>query len=189
VSCATMAILLQFFLLAVFSWMLCEGLLLYVVFIGEITKSANEKLKYFYVFGYGFPIVLVSVSIGISRLQGYGDVGKVCWLSADSGLLWAFIAPALFVITVNTIVLIAIIRRMLSLKLMQKKSALVRVRAGIRAAAVILPLLGITWVFGLLTFGTDTLVFKYLFAVCNSLQGFAVFIFHCAFNNKVSSSL
>ncbi|EDO27235.1 predicted protein, partial [Nematostella vectensis] len=71
---------------------------------------------------------------------------------------------------VNTIVLIAIIRRMLSLKLMQKKSALVRVRAGIRAAAVILPLLGITWVFGLLTFGTDTLVFKYLFAVCNSLQ-------------------
>lgn len=45
-----------------------------------------------------------------------------------------------------------------------------RDRSGVKSAVVLLPLLGITWLFGILTFNSDTLAFQYLFAIFNSLQ-------------------
>ena len=39
-----------------------------------------------------------------------------------------------------------------------------------RAAVILLPLLGITWLFGLVAVDEDTLIFMYLFVILNSLQ-------------------
>jgi hypothetical protein len=39
-----------------------------------------------------------------------------------------------------------------------------------KTVAVLFPLLGITWIFGLLLFATQEIMFQYLFAVFNSLQ-------------------
>ena len=35
---------------------------------------------------------------------------------------------------------------------------------------VLLPLLGLTWVFGIMAISKDTIAFQYLFALLNSLQ-------------------
>ena len=35
---------------------------------------------------------------------------------------------------------------------------------------MLLPLLGLTWVFGIMAINKDTIVFQYLFAILNSLQ-------------------
>lgn len=43
-------------------------------------------------------------------------------------------------------------------------------RTGARSLSIILPLLGITWIFGFLAFNSDTIAFEYIFAVANSLQ-------------------
>ena len=43
-------------------------------------------------------------------------------------------------------------------------------RAGVKGMIVLLPLLGLTWVFGLLAINKDTIAFQYLFAILNSLQ-------------------
>ena len=43
-------------------------------------------------------------------------------------------------------------------------------RVGIRSSVILLPILGITWIFGFLTFNSDTIAFKYIFAITNSLQ-------------------
>jgi len=43
-------------------------------------------------------------------------------------------------------------------------------RSGVKAALVLMPLLGITWVFGLFSVNAKTVVFQYLFAIFNSLQ-------------------
>ena len=56
-------------------------------------------------------------------------------------------------------------------KHLSEKSQLDKVLAGIKAAAVILPLLGITWIFGHSSFNLDTIAFKYIFATWNSFQG------------------
>ena len=68
---------------------------------------------------------------------------------------------------------------------MQNKTQVEKVRTGIKASGVILPLLGITWLFGLLSFNSDTIIFKYIFTIFNSLQGLMIFIFHCVLNKQV----
>ena len=43
-------------------------------------------------------------------------------------------------------------------------------RRGIKSSIILFPLLGLTWVFGVLGFDQHTVVFLYLFAIFNSLQ-------------------
>ena len=47
---------------------------------------------------------------------------------------------------------------------------LVYFRTGLQAVVILLPLLGITWVFGLLAVSQNTSVFAWLFTILNSLQ-------------------
>ena len=49
----------------------------------------------------------------------------------------------------------------------------------LKRAFGIMILMGLTWVFGVAAISDARLVFQYLFAICNSLQGFAIFIFYC----------
>ena len=74
---------------------------------------------------------------------------------------------------------------MMGTKYMQNKTQVEKVRTGVKASGVILPLLGITWLFGLLSFNSDTIIFKYIFTIFNSLQGLMIFLFHCLLNRQV----
>ena len=82
-------------------------------------------------------------------------------------------------------VFILVMRQMMGTKYMQNKTQVQKVRNGVKASGVILPLLGITWLFGLLSFNSDTIIFKYIFTIFNSLQGLMIFIFHCILNRQV----
>ena len=52
-GCTVVAAFLHYFLLSLFSWMLCEGVLLYILLIKVFRGIAEEKVKYFYIFGWG----------------------------------------------------------------------------------------------------------------------------------------
>ena len=82
-------------------------------------------------------------------------------------------------------VFILVMRQMMGTKYMQNKTQVEKVKTGVKASGVILPLLGITWLFGLLSFNSDTIIFKYIFTIFNSLQGLMIFIFHCLLNKQV----
>lgn len=43
-------------------------------------------------------------------------------------------------------------------------------RMALKGLVILLPLLGLTWMFGLMSVNSDTIVFQYLFAIFNSLQ-------------------
>jgi len=43
-------------------------------------------------------------------------------------------------------------------------------RSTLKATVILLPLLGLTWVFGILTIDRNTTVFAWLFTICNSTQ-------------------
>ena len=59
-------------------------------------------------------------------------------------------------------------------------------RAGLKGALVLLPILGMTWLFGMLAFNSATIVFQYLFVIFNSFQGLFIFLIYCVFNSEVS---
>ncbi|XP_044174176.1 uncharacterized protein LOC114947269 isoform X3 [Acropora millepora] len=188
VGCIVVAALLHYFLLAMFSWMLCEGVFLYILLVKVFGGGPEEKVKYFYISGWGFPAIIVAISLAATQTVGYGTA-HACWLDISSGLIWAFIAPVISIILVNIVVFILVFRKMMGTRHMQNKTQIEKVKAGIKASAVILPLLGITWLFGLLAFNSATIAFKYIFAIANSLQGFMIFIFHCLLNKQIRDAI
>ena len=54
-----------------------------------------------------------------------------------------------------------------------------------KGCAVLVCLLGISWILGVFYVSHGTKFFAYLFTSVNSLQGFFIFIFHCILNEKV----
>ncbi|XP_027040095.1 adhesion G-protein coupled receptor D1-like [Pocillopora damicornis] len=62
-----------------------------------------------------------------------------------------------------------------------------RVRLGIRACVLMIPLLGITWLFGLLS--PLHKAFTYIFTILNSTQGVLIFILHCMRNSQIRERL
>ncbi|XP_046549122.1 adhesion G-protein coupled receptor G2-like isoform X3 [Haliotis rubra] len=51
----------------------------------------------------------------------------------------------------------------------------------LRGAVGVVILLGLTWVFAVFAIDRASIVFYYLFAITNSLQGLFIFIFYCIF--------
>ncbi|XP_053536049.1 adhesion G-protein coupled receptor D1 isoform X3 [Ictalurus punctatus] len=185
--CKVMAVLLHFFFLCAFAWMLVEGLHLYSMVI-KVFGSEGSKHFYYYGIGWGSPVVICVVSI-TSSLSSYGEDGN-CWLSLKNGAVWAFVAPALFVIMVNIGILIAVTRIIsrISAENYKVQGDANSVKLTAKAVAVLLPILGISWTFGVLAVNDQSFLFQYMFAVFNSLQGFFIFLFHCLLNSEVRAA-
>ncbi|XP_033637264.1 adhesion G protein-coupled receptor L2-like isoform X1 [Asterias rubens] len=183
--CKTVGILLHFFLLATFFWMLNEG-----IFLLSKTTSAKTRwlrLPTYFTVGWVFPLIIVCVTMAASFVS-YDTVHR-CWLTVGNGGIFAFIAPAAAVILINIGIIIQVIRVFLSLKANMNKKKVERIRIALRAILLTLPLLGCTWLIGLLSFNADTLVFAYIFVILNSLQGVFIFILYCLLNDEIKKGL
>ncbi|XP_040300059.1 adhesion G-protein coupled receptor D1 isoform X2 [Herpailurus yagouaroundi] len=187
VPCQVLAVLLHYFFLSAFAWMLVEGLHLYSMVI-KVFGSEDSKHLYYYGIGWGFPLVICIISISFA-MNSYGTNNN-CWLSITSGAVWAFVAPALSIIVVNVGILVAVTRVISQIsadnyKIHGDPSAF---KLTAKAVAVLLPILGTSWVFGVLAVNSRAVVFQYMFAVLNSLQGFFIFLFHCLLNSEVRAA-
>ncbi|XP_036290192.2 adhesion G-protein coupled receptor D1, partial [Pipistrellus kuhlii] len=185
--CRALAVLLHFFFLSAFAWMLVEGLHLYSMVI-RVFGSEDSKHRYYYGIGWGSPLLICVVSISCA-LDSYGTTNN-CWLSLHSGAIWAFVAPALLVILVNVGILVAVTRVISQISAdnyqVHRDPSAFRLTA--KAVAVLLPILGTSWVFGVLAVNNQAVAFQYAFAVLNSLQGFFIFLFHCLLNSEVRAA-
>ena len=58
----------------------------------------------------------------------------------------------------------------------------------LRAGCSVFAVLGLSWIFGAIIQidGTSSLAFEYLFAIFTTLQGFAIFVFHCLMNKQLT---
>ncbi|XP_064024789.1 adhesion G-protein coupled receptor D1 isoform X2 [Pogoniulus pusillus] len=185
--CKILAVLLHFFFLSAFAWMLVEGFHLYSMVI-KVFGSEESKHLYYYGIGWGCPLVICVIS-ATSSPGSYGESGN-CWLSLENGAIWAFVAPALFVILVNIGILIAVTRVISRISADNYKvhGDANAFKLTAKAVAVLLPILGSSWIFGILAVNAHALVFQYIFAVFNSLQGFFMFLFHCLLNSEVRAA-
>ena len=108
-----------------------------------------------------------------------------CWLSRDA-FYGALLAPVAVIIITNSVVFVLV---MLQLRDVARKkltqSGHTSTAVHLQRAASIMVLLGLTWAFAFFAVGGASLVFNYLFAVCNSLQGLFIFVFYCAMRADV----
>ncbi|XP_066465857.1 adhesion G-protein coupled receptor D1 [Tiliqua scincoides] len=187
VPCKILAILLHFFFLSAFAWMLVEGFHLYSMVI-KVFGSEESKHLLYYGIGWGCPLLICVISV-TSAVESYGEVHN-CWLSLENGTIWAFVAPALFIIVVNICILVAVTRVISRISTDNYKvhGDANAFKLTAKAVAVLLPILGSSWIFGILAVNDHALVFQYMFAIFNSLQGFFIFLFHCLLNSEVRAA-
>ncbi|XP_065916114.1 uncharacterized protein [Dysidea avara] len=191
VVCTVVAALLHYLFTAVFSWMLCEGILLYVFLVKVFNLGFFTKKRLYCIIGWGIPIPFVAISVGIAH-DHYGT-DEFCWISTDDGAIWAFAGPMLLIVTVNIVILFMVLYVLYKTKSQKMRPYTAKriavVKSMLKATVVLLPLLGLTWVFGLLAVNKNTSVFAWLFTVLNSLQGLFLLGFHVIRNDKVKGRI
>lgn len=120
-----------------------------------------------------------------------GDYGNrfSCWVSG-AVFWWGFIAQLSVVILVNVILFFQLFRVISSVPVKKMSTdqslQLAVVKRAVRVSLSFLPVMGLTWVFGLLAIVPDTsLGFQYLFIIFNCFQGVFFFKFHFWHDDKV----
>jgi hypothetical protein len=185
IACGVVAGLLHYLFLSVFCWMLCEGIMLYLMLVIVFSKL-SKKWWLFLIIGWGLPVIVVGIAVSV-QYEDYGDPDRgFCWISVDHGLIWAFVGPMLAIIAVNIFFLCATLRSLYHVTAAKFKDKKPLIKKMVMAAIILLPLLGVTWAVGLLAVNRNTTVFTWLFTLFNSLQGLFFFLFHVIRSDKVN---
>ncbi|EAW69053.1 hCG1811451, isoform CRA_a [Homo sapiens] len=193
VLCSIIAGLLHFLYLACFTWMLLEGLHLFLTVrnlkVANYTSTGRFKKRFMYPVGYGIPAVIIAVS-AIVGPQNYGTFTH-CWLKLDKGFIWSFMGPVAVIILINLVFyfqVLWILRSKLS-SLNKEVSTIQDTRVMTFKAISQLFILGCSWGLGFFmveevgkTIGS---IIAYSFTIINTLQGVLLFVVHCLLNRQV----
>ncbi|KAM6216808.1 adhesion G protein-coupled receptor E3 [Rhynchocyon petersi] len=189
VLCATIAGALHYLFLAAFTWMLLDGLNLFLTArnLTVVNYSNVSKLmsKLMFPVGYGVPAVIVAISAA-SRPHLYGTSTR-CWLHLDQGFIWGFLGPVCAIICVNFVLffmVLCILKRKLC-SLNSEVSTIQNTKTLTLKAIAQLFILGCTWCLGILQVGPAAQVMAYLFTIINSLQGVFIFLVYCLLSQQV----
>ncbi|KAK3097376.1 hypothetical protein FSP39_009113, partial [Pinctada imbricata] len=71
---------------------------------------------------------------------------------------------------VNVVIIFTLFRVMYATTLMSNSNTQRKAYAGLRSMCTLLPILGVTWVFGILAINESLIAIQYIFAITNSLQ-------------------
>ncbi|KAK7478666.1 hypothetical protein BaRGS_00030051, partial [Batillaria attramentaria] len=190
VACKVVSMVLHFCLLSSMCWMSVEAFHLYLALVrGSRTRITHFILKAS-CFGWGVPLVIVAVSAGVNTTDNYTSLNSgICWLTGVAFYV-AFVAPVCLILLFNVISFLLVLRVILGLtnnKL--NRTQFTQAVQKLRRAVGVIILLGLTWAFGLLAIdGATQIVFHYLFAIFNSLQGLFIFLFYCIFNKSARAT-
>ncbi|XP_072458165.1 adhesion G protein-coupled receptor E3-like isoform X2 [Notamacropus eugenii] len=193
IVCSIIAGGLHYLYLAAFTWMLLEGLHLFLTVrnlkVVNYTSARQFKKRFMCPFGYGIPAVIVVVSAGINP-QHYGT-DDYCWLKVENGFIWSFLGPVCSISLINLsfyLTVLWILRDRIS-SLNKEVSTIQNTRTLTIKALAQLFILGCSWSVGF--FIIDSIpkpaqsVIAYTFTIINSLQGVYIFLVHCILSRQV----
>ncbi|NXN41877.1 AGRF5 protein, partial [Rhinoptilus africanus] len=192
--CVVATFFIHLFYLCVFFWMLSLGLILFyrLVFILHNTSKTTQKAVAFCL-GYGCPFVIAVITIAVTLPRNNYTRKGVCWLNwDDSKALLAFVIPALIIVAMNlfitAVVIIKILRPTIGDRsINQERKSLFHIG---KSVAILTPLLGLTWGFGLATIIKNShRAFHILFALLNALQGLFILVFGTLWDKKIQEAL
>ncbi|XP_072177013.1 uncharacterized protein [Diadema setosum] len=188
VGCKVMAGTMYFFFMASFCWMMIEGLQLYTQVV-VVFNQESSKMRLYLAGGWGVPLIMTIIVVG-STHKTIGTRLDSCWLDYSDNSVWSFIVPALLIVVVNLFILLRVTVVIVNLKnhdqLRRDEAAYQKLKYSLKAALTISPLMGSTWLFGVLTLADSSNVgFLYLFVLSNSIQGLLIFILYCLNSQEV----
>ncbi|XP_052451773.1 uncharacterized protein LOC128013099 [Carassius gibelio] len=193
--CISTAFFLHYFLLVSFTWMGLEALHMYLAIVKVFNNFMSRYMLKFSLAGWGIPLVVVIIVIAVNKdnygLVSYGKFSdgttdEFCWLSNDIAFYVAVVAYFCVVFVLNLAMFVVVMVHLRRIKRRNPHNNLYRSGLhDLRSIAGLTFLLGLTWGFAFFAWGPVNLAFSYLFAIFNSLQGFFIFVFHCALKENV----
>ncbi|XP_062891847.1 adhesion G protein-coupled receptor E2-like isoform X1 [Mobula hypostoma] len=178
--CGLVAVVLHYLFLAVFVWMLLEGVQLYLL-VEVVFQTKIPLARYIHWAGYGLPFMIVAISAAVNR-RGYGTP-TACWLSPKHYFTCSFFVPAIFICIVNFYILFKTLMKLSHVFADQKD--LNKNRVFTLTAVGQLVILGCTWISGGFFIQNATVPMMYIFTILNSFQGMFIYIMHCLMRKKV----
>ncbi|XP_065910263.1 uncharacterized protein [Dysidea avara] len=188
-GCNVVAIFLHYFFLSMFCWTLCEAIMVFVLFVTIFYKGIFQDIRFFLLLGWGLPIPIVAISAGLSYddyvikgtesvmdedgIKAYREINIACWISDKNGAIWAFTGPVILILLINMILLSLSIMNIYYLRRRHdnQKARFETAKILLLTTAVLVPLLGGTWILGLLfVIDNDSIVLAWIFTIVNSLQ-------------------
>ncbi|XP_069461930.1 adhesion G protein-coupled receptor F5-like [Ambystoma mexicanum] len=192
-ACDAATFFIHLFYLSLFFWMLTMGLILFYRMIYVFhDMSRTTMLAIAFSLGYGCPLIISCVTVAATRTQGYYREGEHCWLNIHGSMaLLGFVVPALTIVAINFVILAVVIITLLRPSIGDKpkkedKGTLVKLAKSI---AILTPMLGLTWGFGVGLLMTNDFGLHVVFALLNSLQGFFILLFGCLTDVKIREAL
>ncbi|KAL1121967.1 hypothetical protein AAG570_003375, partial [Ranatra chinensis] len=214
VGCRALHILVQYFMLATYLWVFCEGLYLHTLLVVTfITES--KVMRLLYLVGWGVPALLVAI-YGVLRSTLAQDTHH-CWIH-ESSYSWTLSLPVCASMIANLIFLVNIVRLLLT-KLHQTSTSPTRsinekntsfrwkgrrdtissegapsgrTKKAVRATLILIPLLGLQYIVSPFRPDQGTpweYVYQLTSAIVASYQGLCVALLFCFFNGEVVTAI
>ncbi|XP_051008896.1 adhesion G protein-coupled receptor F4 [Acomys russatus] len=191
--CVAVTFFSHFFFLSLFFWMLFKALLIvYGILVVFRRMMKSRMMAIGFAVGYGCPLVIAATTVIVTE-PGEGYTRKdACWLNwGQTKALFAFAIPALAIVAVNLLVVLAVAvntqRPLIGSSKSQDMAIVFRISKNV---AILTPLLGLTWGFGVATLLEGThLAFHIIFALLNAFQGFFILLFGTIMDHKIRDAL
>ncbi|XP_077495708.1 uncharacterized protein LOC144106737 [Amblyomma americanum] len=189
--CLGTAVATHYFLLACLAWMGVEAANMYQMLVHVFASAETCFMLKRLLIAWGIPAVVVGTCLAID-LETYRGHGDYCVISSRNPFIYyiAFLGISCFILFVNLLVFIMVTRVLFKPRMAGATKPASHTSgsscgignnppitaAQVRGAFTVMTLLGITWIFGVFAVGEARTVFQYVFCVCNSMQGFLIFV-------------
>ncbi|XP_049513847.1 cadherin EGF LAG seven-pass G-type receptor 2 [Dermacentor silvarum] len=193
--CLGTAAATHYFLLACLTWMGVEAANMYQMLVHVFASSETCFMLKRVLIAWGIPAAIVGTCLAID-LEPYRSQDDYCVISSRNPFIYyiAFLGISCFILFVNLLVFIMVTRVLFKPRMAGANTkaaanhnsssasgpgaanSLPITAAQVRGAFTVMTLLGVTWIFGVFAVGEARTVFQYVFCVCNSMQGFLIFV-------------
>ncbi|XP_040204405.1 adhesion G protein-coupled receptor F4-like [Rana temporaria] len=193
-ACKAAAFFSFFFYLSLFFWMLTTGLILFYRMIYVLHDMSRKTMMIIaFLLGYGCPLLITIVTVASTEPSKRFISSEFCWLDYDSSKSFlAFVVPALTIVFVNILILVVVIFKLMRPTIGEQsgkedRKILILIA---KTMAILTPLLGTTWGFGLgVVIHPDSQWINGIFAALNSFQGLFILISTVLLDQKVRKAV
>ncbi|XP_061181184.1 adhesion G protein-coupled receptor B1-like [Saccostrea echinata] len=155
----------------------------YAMHVANNFKS-KSRVHWFLLGGWGVPLIIAVSTLGAFWGNNY-HTKNYCWLSMESGSLYLFIVPVCVIAVIDILIIVSLMRVLFATSTMIKSPLHKKAASGLRSLGTLVPVLGVTWIFGVLAVNESAEVFQFIFIITNSLQGLFIFVSHVVLNKKL----
>nr|XP_023395220.1 adhesion G-protein coupled receptor G4 [Loxodonta africana] len=185
--CITTAVALHYFLLVSLTWMGLEAVHMYFALVKVFNIYIPNYILKFCLVGWGIPAIMVTIILSVKK-DLYGTLSSgtpFCWIKDDSVFYISVVGYFCLIFIMNLSMFCTVIVQLNSMKAQSQKTRRKMILHDLKGTTSLTFLLGLTWGFAFFAWGPVRIFFLYLFAIFNTLQGFLIFVFHCAMKENV----